>query len=103
LLKKAKARGQPLTKSADRRYIEAKARIPMADNVTNELLLENLKAIQTTLAEHSEKFSRMEHRLATVEGYIAVLVKQGTAANVDFAALTARVERIERRLSLSDS
>ena len=74
----------------------------MADNVTNELLLENMKAIQATLAEHGEKFSRVEHRLSTLEGYIAVLVKQGADTNIDFASLTARVDRIERRLSLSD-
>jgi predicted nuclease with TOPRIM domain len=102
LLRKTDARGQPLTKYADRRYIEIKVRIPMADNVTNELLLEQLKNLNARFANVEDRLGRIENRLGNVEGHIAVLVKQSTDANIDFAALTARVERIERRLALSD-
>jgi len=35
----------------------------MAGNVTNELLLEHLKAIQGKLAEHDRRFHRIERRL----------------------------------------
>jgi predicted nuclease with TOPRIM domain len=102
LSRKTDARGQPLTKSADWRYIVDKARIPMADNATNELLLEQLKNLNARFANVEDRLGRIENRLGHVEGHIAVLVKQSTDTNVDFAALTARVERIERRLALSD-
>ena len=74
----------------------------MAENVTNELLLEHMKKMQATLADHSERFDRVDNRLTAIEGYIVILVKQAADTNMDFASLATRVDRIERRLSLGD-
>ena len=75
----------------------------MSENVTNELLLEHLKAIQAKLVEHDGRFTALENRLTAVEGHVATLVQRDMGRNVEFAELTSRVERIERRLDLADA
>lgn len=61
--------------------------------VTNELLLETLKAIQATLARHSEDLLEIKERLGTLEMQYASVSRR-----VD--RLDQRVERIEARLNL---
>ena len=43
------------------------------DNVTNELLLEHLKAIQGKLHEQGERLSRIEAELRTTNAHVAAL------------------------------
>ena len=81
----------------------------MSENVTNVLLLENLKAIQAKLTEQDRRFDRIEQRLADVEAHLSTMKADlatmvGSALHVqsDFDALARRVERIERRLDLVD-
>lgn len=62
-------------------------------DVTNELIFETLKAIQGTLARHTEDLLEIKERLGTLEMQYASLSRR-----VD--RLDQRVERIETRLDL---
>ena len=72
----------------------------MADKVSNELLLENLKLLQGAFTELRSGQERIERRLGTIEDFVGTLVKANTATNVDYHDLRRRLERIERRLAL---
>ena len=61
--------------------------------ITNELIFETLKAVQATLARHSEDLLEIKERLGTLELQYASLSRR-----VD--RLETRLERIERRLDL---
>jgi hypothetical protein len=74
----------------------------MADNVTNELLLEHLKAIQAKLARHDEAFQRIEAEVRVLKTHIYGLVQAELGRDPDMASLLLRIERIERRLELND-
>ena len=74
----------------------------MTENVTNELLLEHLKKIQTKLVQHDERFDRIENELRALKAHVAALVTNDLTRDTDQAAILLRVERIERRLDLSD-
>ena len=77
----------------------------MADephNVTNELLLEHLKAIQSKLQEQGERLSRIEAELRTTKAHVAALVQADLNRDTDYASLVLRIERIERRLEISN-
>ena len=72
------------------------------DNVTNELLLEHLKAVQTKLQDQSDRLSRIEAELRAVKAHMAALVQGDLNRDADYASLVLRIERIERRLEISD-
>ena len=61
--------------------------------VTNELIYETLKAIQVTLARHSEDLREIRERLGILEMQYASLSRR-----VD--KIEERVERIERRMDM---
>ena len=72
----------------------------MADqSVTNELLLEHLKKIQSKLISHDERFSAIENELRALKAHIAALVQSDLNRDTDYATLALR---IERRLDLAD-
>ncbi len=52
--------------------------------VTNELLYETLKAIQSTLARHSDDLREIKERLGILE--------------MQYASLSRRIDKIEERL-----
>ena len=72
------------------------------DNVTNEILLEHLKAIQGKLQGQGERLSRIEAELRTTKAHVAALVQADLNRDTDYASLLLRIERIERRLELSN-
>lgn len=74
----------------------------MSENVTNELLLETLKAIQAGMARHNEAFGRIEGGLRAIKAHVYGLVQSDLSRESDLAALRLRIERIERRLELND-
>ena len=74
----------------------------MADNVTNELLLEHLKAIQGKLARHDDAFQRLEAEIRVLKTHVYGLVQAEMGRDPDMASLLVRIERIERRLELND-
>lgn len=84
----------------------------MADQPEN-LLLELLRQMRGDIAtlrndvsalrtETREGFSRIEVRLTAIEQHMAALLLSATNDRDALQALTRRVERIERRLELSD-
>ena len=73
------------------------------NNVTNELLLEHLKAIQAKLQDQGDRLSRIEAELRAVKAHMAALVQSDLNRDADYASLVLRIERIERRLEISDS
>lgn len=74
----------------------------MAENVEN-LVLEHLRAIRATLAEHGERLDRIEIRMGSLEKYQALFHADLVAANVRLDQIAQRADRIERRLELSDA
>ncbi|MEL6913334.1 MAG: hypothetical protein AAFP13_02410 [Pseudomonadota bacterium] len=73
------------------------------DNVTNELLLETLKAMQTKLGEISSDVQDVKTDLRGVKGHMAAFMQSEVAQDGAMAAIQLRLDRIERRLDLSES
>ena len=74
----------------------------MAEDVTNELILEHLKRIQGKLSEHDERFSRIENELRAIKAHVSGLVQSDLTRDTAQASLQIRLDRIERRLDLTD-
>ena len=73
------------------------------------LVLEHLRAIRAKQDEHGERLGRIEARLSSVETVVAGMRRDLAHMYGDVVEghtrmdqLTARVERIERRLELND-
>ena len=66
--------------------------------ITNELMSETLKAVRADQARTLEKVDALAAEMRAVKGHLAALLNRDGA----LAALEARVERIEKRLELSD-
>jgi uncharacterized coiled-coil protein SlyX len=72
--------------------------------------LEHLRAIRATQSDHTERFGRLESRMNSLEGVVAGMRRDLSHMYGDIVEqharmdqLTARVERIERRLDLTDN
>ena len=74
----------------------------MAENVTNELIYETLRAIRSEVADLGRRMERLEDRMAHVEGLMGDLVKADLSRNAEMTDLERRVARIERCLELND-
>ena len=79
----------------------------MADNVEN-LMLEHLKRFQATLDRVEHKMGELTGRVANVEGSIASVIQHlghlaaaGAAQQLAVDHISARLDRIERRLELA--
>jgi archaellum component FlaC len=75
----------------------------MADNVTNALLLEHLKDIQAKLAKMSNDLGDLKTDMRGMKGHMASFMQSELAQDNAIAALQERLERIERRLELSET
>jgi len=73
----------------------------MTDNVEN-LILEHLRALRSTLNDHGDRLNRMELRLSAIEQTLGSLYALSGSDRETMSAVIRRVERIERRLELSD-
>lgn len=74
----------------------------MTDNVTNELLLETLKAIQSKIAKIADDVSDLKTDIRGVKGHMAAFMQSEVAQDGALASIQSRLERIERRLELND-
>ena len=74
----------------------------MAENVTNELILEHLKAIQSKLSTMDVRMQNLETDTRSVKGHMASFLQAEVAQDGAIAAINARLDRIERRLDISD-
>lgn len=66
------------------------------------LVLEHLRAMRATLSDHGDRLGRIELRLAAIEQTLGSLYALSGSDRETLNSLTRRVERIERRLELSD-
>lgn len=73
----------------------------MTDNIEN-LVLEHLRAIRSTLSDHGERLNRIELRLAAIEQTLGSLFALSGSDRETLTTLTRRVERIEHRLELQN-
>jgi len=73
----------------------------MTDNVEN-LVLEQLRAIRSILGEYGDRLNRIELRLSAIEQTLGSLYALSGSDRETISAVVRRVERIERRLELSD-
>lgn len=67
------------------------------------ITLEHLRAIRTTQAEHSERLTQIEVQLSAMGQQLGALTTAVYSGKSDMDSLKRRVERIERRLELSDT
>ena len=74
----------------------------MSDNVTNELLLETLKAIRAEVAQVRADLKENTAEVRAVKHHVQGLVLTDFNRDSEVASLKLRLERIERRLELND-
>lgn len=74
----------------------------MAENVTNELLLETLRAIQAKLAKMADDLVDLKSDMRGVKGHMAAFMQSEVAQDGTLASIQSRLDRIERRLELQD-
>jgi septal ring factor EnvC (AmiA/AmiB activator) len=67
------------------------------------LVLEHLRAIRATLADHSEQLAQLNVQISAMGQQLGALTTAIYGGKSDLDNLKRRVERIERRLELSDS
>ena len=73
----------------------------MADNVTNELILEHLKALRDEAVIARQERHEIRDQLTVIKGHVSTLVQSDLSRDTHHAGLLSRIERIERRLELS--
>ncbi|MCD1636620.1 hypothetical protein K7H91_22955 [Martelella mediterranea] len=74
----------------------------MADNVTNELLLEHLKALREDAKMAREERREIRDEIRAIKAHVAALVQSDLNRDGQQASIYARLDRIERRLELSE-
>ncbi len=67
------------------------------------LVLEHLRAIRATQADHSEQLAQMNVQLSSLGQQVGALTTAVYAGKSELNDLKRRVERIERRLELNDA
>ncbi len=75
----------------------------MAENVTNELMLEILKQLQKDMADVKATLADHTHQLIRVREELNGLRGDDIRREVLQAQMDHRLERIEKRLNLSDA
>jgi hypothetical protein len=74
----------------------------MSDNVTNDLLLETLRAIQSKLSDIASDIVDLKADMRGLKGHMAAFMQSEVAQDGAIASIQAKIERIERRLEISE-
>ena len=74
----------------------------VTDDVGN-LILENLKRMQADMSEMKSDISDLRLRMTATEEHLATLVMSTAGINHRLDRVSDRVERIERRLDLTEA
>jgi len=74
----------------------------MADDATNESLLETLKAIQAKLSDVASDVVDLEADMRWPKGHMAQFMPSEVARDGAIASIQLEIERIQRRLELLD-
>ena len=78
------------------------SRSGMADNVTNELLLEHLKSMQNRLSNLESGQAEIKTTLVSIQQHMTGFMTNVAAHEGAIASMQVRLDRIERRLEISD-
>ena len=73
----------------------------MAQNVTNELILEHLRQMQSKLSNMATEISETRADMRSLKGHVASMLQSEVSKDGEIAAIKLRIERIEHRLELS--
>ena len=74
----------------------------MTDNVTNQLLLEHLQAIQAKLAAMDGRMNELQADVRRIKSPMASFMHAEVSHDSSMAAMQECLDRIERRLELHD-
>ena len=74
----------------------------MSDKVTNQLLLEDLKAIQSKLSAVANDIGDLKSDMRGLKSHMAGFTQSEVARDSAIATMQTRPEQIERRLELRD-
>ncbi len=74
----------------------------MSDNVTNELLLEHMKAIQNRLSNLENGQADIKTTLVSMQQHMVGFMTNTSAHESAITNMQVRLDRIERRLELHD-
>ena len=74
----------------------------MNNKVTNQLLLEHLKSIQSKLNSIATDISDLKTDVRGLKAHMAGFMQSEVAQDSAIASMQTRLERIERRLELRD-
>ncbi|ARN82004.1 hypothetical protein [Methylocystis bryophila] len=72
----------------------------MADNVTNELLLETLKAIQGKLADIASNIVDLKADMRGMKGHVAAFMQSEVTQDGAITSIQLKIERIQQRLNI---
>lgn len=75
----------------------------MAENVTNELIYSVLQTMQTDMADLKFDMRDIKNRMTLVEEHMGHSIIGVSGINARLDRLNERVERIEKRLDLTDA
>ena len=70
----------------------------MTDNIEH-IILEQLRAIRTSLARHDEQFDTLIMRMGSMESQMAGLHGDIAGVRTDIAGIQVRMDRFDNRLS----
>jgi archaellum component FlaC len=68
----------------------------------DNLVIEHLRAIRAELGDHGQRLGRIETRLSAIEQTLGSLYALSGSDRESIQNLARRIERIERRLQLTD-
>ena len=74
----------------------------MTQNVTNELIYETLKSMQTRLGRLEDGQEDIRNDIRAINSHMAGFFQTTHAHESQIASLTTRMDRVERRLDLRD-
>jgi len=74
----------------------------MSDNVTSELILDHLKSIQGRLTNLENGQSEIKTTLVSMQQHMSGFMTNIAAHEGAIASIQTRLDRIERRLELTD-
>ena len=72
----------------------------MAQSVTNELILEHLKQVQSKLSNMAAEIAETRSDIRSLKGHVASMLHSEASKDGEIAAIKLRIERIEQRLEL---
>jgi len=75
----------------------------MNSNVSDELLLEHMKAVRAELCSMRDDIRSLRSEVRAVKGHVAVLVQSDLDRDGRQEEIFSRLDRIERRLDLAES